>query len=496
MAIRYICRYGRLHIPLLTGQDMMDMGKVVRRQIERLSRAVSLTVFELDLDRDLLVPAYLLANLMSPALWDWQARRSAYRSDGTLLSVKRRCNHLQRHFHRYTFTSWEDRPGGDPWGLLYFPDEARRLGEAYVQKLREEYRQTLTKLLEANPESQFGQILRQAYYREGYFPRLRNETIEVMDAYGRISADGRGSGKCAALANLWAAALMVWGRFDPEQVFLIGNRAHLFVFLDAEEGHLFNNTKWFSKTRIHNCSELSAFVRMVVTSTETTFFYSPSVGMCHCTLEKTDFPVEKLHALYGKINAFLSLPLKHPVPETLSFVRTSQPVPDPRMYRSAGQYQAVVFELARRFPGSVYDAAQYAFRRIAVPFPQAYVHAAARDYHAGRRARNVKTVREALDVVAGVAGRTSIFGSRDRIALPDETLIFHTGDDRDRALLLFTLLYRSPLRTGKMAIGFSEDRSYVYYDGRWIDVDTFAGASQRPRHLKLVFNHETAHFYG
>lgn len=37
-------------------------------EIEKRSRAVSLTVLEIDLDRDILIPAYCIANFMSPAL--------------------------------------------------------------------------------------------------------------------------------------------------------------------------------------------------------------------------------------------------------------------------------------------------------------------------------------------------------------------------------------------------------------------------------------------
>ncbi|MBA3631899.1 MAG: hypothetical protein H0W58_03665 [Acidobacteria bacterium] len=70
---------------------------------------------------------------------------------------------------------------------------------------------------------------------------------------------------------LWAAALAVWGRFPLDHIIITGNRAHMFVFLNNEDGHLLNNTKWFSNTRINNQSELSEFVRVVASSTGTTF---------------------------------------------------------------------------------------------------------------------------------------------------------------------------------------------------------------------------------
>lgn len=460
----------------------------MREETEKLSRAVSLTVFELDLSRDVLIPAYLLANLMSPTLWKWRIQRRAFASDGTLLSCKTRLSELQRHFQRYTFTHFLNEPGEDPWGLLHFSEEEDRLGNSYIQQIREEYDETLRKLLADNPESQFGRIINQPYYREGYFPRLRNEIIEVMDAYPLISPDKKGSGKCAALAMLWASALIIWGRFSPEKVVVIGNRAHVFVFLDEEDGHLFNNTKWFSRTRIQNCSELSEFVKMVTTSMDTTFFYNPSLGMCHCARKRSDIPLPQLDNIYRKVKDFLSLPLKHPDPESLQLVSSSQTIPNPLKYSSAEEYQSAIFTIAQQLPGSIFDFAQYAFRRIDVPLPQAYVHAALRDYHVKQISKRIRSLEDAFTIVNSIAGKDSISASRGRIALPDETLIFKTGNDRDRSLLLFTLLQHSSICNPEMVIGFSEDGSYVYYDRKWIELNTLSKFSVEPKGLRMVFN--------
>lgn len=461
----------------------------MREEIEKLSGAVSLTVLELDLNRDVLIPAYLLANLMSPSLWKWRALRKVQSPDGTLLGVRRRLKELERQFHRYTFTYFPKEAGGDLWGLFHFSEEEGRLGRNYIQKIRKEYDETLRKLLADNPESQFGQIIDEDYYKEGYFPRLRNETIEVMDAYSLISADRKGSGKCAALAMLWTALLIIWGRFSQEKIVLVGNRAHVFVFLE-EEGHLFNNTKWFSRTRIHNCSELSEFVKMVTTSVDTTFFYNPSLGMCHCITKKTDIPLHQLNNIYERIRGFLSLPLKHPNPDSLQFVRSSEAIPDPLNFSSAEEYQSAIFSLANQLPGSIYDFARYAFRRIDVPHPQAYVYAALRDYHARQKAKKIRNLEDAFSVVKSIAGQDSIFGSRDRIALPDEALIFKTGNDRDKALLLFTLLQHSQICDPEMTIGFSENNSYVYYRHKWMESNTLSILPAEPQGLRMVFNKE------
>ena len=67
-------------------------------------------------------------------------------------------------------------------GLLYFPDEEKRLGKSFIDAVRKEYDESLRMLLRDNPDSQFGWFVNEPYYKEGYIPRLRNEIIDVMDA--------------------------------------------------------------------------------------------------------------------------------------------------------------------------------------------------------------------------------------------------------------------------------------------------------------------------
>lgn len=455
-------------------------------RLDQLSSAVSLTVLEIDADAQRLVPAFLLADLMSPALWAWREEKRAHAPDGALLSAKSRLDALQRFFHRYTFTIMPDLPGGDVWGLMDFAEEQKRFPPGFVANIRAEYDATFRKLLAENPESQFGQIINQPYYRRGLFPRLKNETVEVMNAMPAVNPEGKRSGKCIGLGMLWAAALAVWGRFPLDRIIITGNRAHMFVYLDIDEGHLLNNTKWFSSTRINNQSELSEFAKVVASGTETTFFYNPAMGMCHCTSRTSQIPRERAAEMYRQIGGFVSNPLKHPSPEHIQFVDPHDPIPDPAEHQTAESYQAEVAALARENPGSIYEYALYAFRSLNVAHPRAYIRAALREARTRELGRELTGLSAALAIVGGVAGRTSIFGGRDRIAMPDETLLFNTGNDRDRALLLSTLLAQSPIRDPESRVGFAPDASFVRYRGAWIDAGTLAMVAGEPLGVTLM----------
>jgi len=460
------------------------------QRLDKLSAAVSLTVLELDYYRHELIPAYLLANLMSPALWAWRSQKKAYSNDGILLSPKNRLSQLQRFFHPYTFTNLPDMPGGDPWGLLNFRDEEKRFGTDFIQKARVEYGEQLKKLLAENPESQFGQIINQPYYKEGFFPRLKNETLEVMNAFSLVDSEGRGSGKCAALGMLWAAALIIWARFSPDKVTVMGNRAHVFVFLDEEDGHLMNNSKWFSSTRINNQSELSEFVKVVSSSAESTFFYNPSLGMCNCTVAKSEIPHQVVSRILTTVGGFISNQLKHPSPDDVQYLQPNSGIPNPIEYNSAEDYQKAIFALAEQSPDSIYEFALYAFRSLAVAHPQAYILAASREYRTKQLAQNINSLEDTLQIISEITGQTTIMESRDRIAMPDETLFFRTGSDRDRALLLYTLLQNSTVRDSNDVIGLSNDNSYVFHKGKWIDLNSLLVLANKPSELRIIFNAE------
>jgi hypothetical protein len=111
-----------------------------------------------------------------------------------------------------------------------------------------------------------------------------------------------------------------------------------------------------------------------------------------------------------------------------------------------------------------------------------------RDYNVKQLAQGITELSKAISIVDSIRGRDSIFGSRDRIAMPDEVLYFNTGDDRDRALLLYTLLQHSPIGDAESVIALSNENSFVSHQGKWIDLESLSLLSAEPSGLKISFN--------
>ena len=102
--------------------------------------------------------------------------------------------------------------------------------------------------------------------------------------------------------------------------------------------------------------------------------------------------------------------------------------------------------------------------------------------------RAIKELRDALLIIAGITGQESIFGNRDRIMMPDEIIYFKTGSDRDKALLLYTLLQHSAINDTESIIGLSINDSYVVHQGKWIDLKNLSLLFSEPVDLKILFN--------
>ena len=459
-------------------------------QVEEFSRSTSLTVFEIHRSAESIIPSYLLANMMSPLLWQWRESRPMHSPDGILRRPNRRLKDLQRQFHWYTFTNDMSKPGGDYWGLLHFDEEEDRLGKEFIRTIRKDYDETLRYLLDLDPGSQFGQIVEQDFYKQGYFPRLKNETIEGMNAYQRICPMGKGSGKCVALAMLWASALSICARFPLDKIIIVANKAHLFVFLDDEETFsLFNNAKWYNSTRIKNGSELAVQAQSVATGSDVMFIYIPGKGMCDIYNGVSQVERETIEEIGRKCSDFLGEPLKIGDLDQVKFAVNETSLPDPNDFDSQESYKESIYELAEDDDTSVFAHAKYAYRDWKSTEPHVYAHAAMREYGVTEKAQTINCIDDAFGIVNAIEDRESIFQSRDRIALPDETMLFNSGDDRDRALLLYSLLFKSEIETEKLMVAFGEKESYIQLNNIWINAETLEQTSEKPDGLTHFFNH-------
>ena len=272
-----------------------------------------------------------------------------------------------------------------------------------------------------------------------------------------------------------------------------GQQGASFVFLDdGEKINYFNNGKWYNSTRINNNSELANQAKSVSTGSDVMFIYVPGKGMCDIFNKHSEIDRETIERIASRCTEFLGAPLRVGDLDEVDFQVRDRGIPDPSHFENQEQYKEEVYRIAGEQPHSAYAHAKYAYRDWTETAPQVYAHAALREYETQQLAKSVNTLQDAIAIVKSIGDSESIFTSRDRLALPDETLLFDTGDDRDRALLLYTLIEQSDIRTENLKIGFGDASSYIVCDDLWVDISDCSISKENPKELTHVFNHKSS----
>jgi len=466
-------------------------NEVGMEDIEKLSRVVSMSVFDVFSDTDKIFPAYFIAGLMSDKIWSDNLKKNLYpfKPTGELKTLNKRTNDLQVYMNNYEFTTMDDYPGGDPWGLVAFEDEKKRLGSEFIESIKKDIELSLKHIAKHNPENQFAKILREPFYKNDYYPRYRNEIIEIMNKYRHIRDDGKGSGKCIALIMAAMSTAIAYFKIPIENICIIGSRGHVLAFIELDNGKycIWNNRLRYANNTI---DKFKTDIIPKLDGVKQDYFFYPAYGICNFENGVSNVSKDRVLSTIKQLEQFVGIKIKDQENKQIQWIEdTSNHIPNPVDFENANEYRKKICDLAQKIPFSIYDYARYAYRNIDVPYPQAYIVAAKRDYYTAKKAENIKTFENAFDEMRKISSHDSIFGNRERIALPDEVLLFKNGNDRDRALLLYCLLSNlMNASTSKSFIGFSSNGSFVKCHDFWINASDLTLSKEEPSALKIIFN--------
>lgn len=437
------------------------------KNLDRYSSATTLTVIELEIYPEL-IQAQLLANLMSPSLWEWKEKLP--KKTGS--PIRRKVEAIKQYIiQNYNFTHMEEYPGLCPCGTTAIEDEQKRFPDS-IRKTK--LFRNLHEIFIDGKNSSLAELLGVSDVREFYhfsccppgtIPIWGNETVEKMDAYRRISQDQKASGKCEALAALYAAALISVGDFPIEYVYMLFTPAHVMTYLMEGNGYLSSNRRMFSPISLRNVSPHTNVVRSCFEN-EGIVRIQNMCGYVDDLEEKSTIPKENLEGLYHHLEKYAQeANVKKPTLPQISEKRfiPAHETPKDRL-KDAIEWQDYVREMSDKFPNSVYDLARYVFRKIDVAYPEAYALVAKqRNPHSKQKAKELKGKEGIIRYVQDemTHQHDSIFGDDRRLTLPDETLIFGVGNHRDRALALYAMLSHV---SEEPYIIFGERNSYVWHD--------------------------------
>ncbi|MGV8079545.1 MAG: hypothetical protein AB2L22_05755 [Syntrophales bacterium] len=416
------------------------------KQADYLIKAVSPSLFTAARYPDLIV-ALLIANLLSPRLWELAGRiRSSGGSPGVESSMKKLHQFVNRNFYHTKsiefFRIWglyEREAITDP-DELFCSDRAMSIIKKGLRDIHDPAFDLLKKLID-----------------NGAAPRFVYPTVDVILAYGRFLKDMKahplGMTSCLDECVLIASLALASGSCRMEDIVFVGSPLHytLYLFPDGE-GYMFNaKREFFSRPAWLDLTggdperssrmfleKLTICDRIITPFGYCVFPDGPATIAPGRMAETGERIARFLSARPAEISRALETSRRAGSPGPAGPERIETALP-----RGREAVEDAMLRGTENRDVSVLDAALYAFRHPRVREPALYREAAMRGFKSFILSGGVSCVEDAREIADGIAGRESIYGPSSRLAMPDEVLAFETANEEERDLLVETLLRHS-----------------------------------------------------
>jgi hypothetical protein len=339
----------------------------------------------------------------------------------------------------------------------------------------------------------------------GKFPDYTYGTLDVLRAERRILKRKKhkplGVTCCADEAALFSSLASVLHGVGIDELVIIGSVAHYTAFLHHHRCLCWFNGKrecffpetWARLQADGSCSQdafdarLSSFDRIITPAG------AYLLGDGACTIEQG-----RLEEIEGALTGFFGSELRQLREARARPIRYERDALPGFSFAALdrvndhGEVSKTLRAMATEHPGTILEAAFYAFRDLEVRHPEAYVRAALREHKARIAAGDVHELQDAVAIVRAIEGSESIFETRARISLPDEVLKLNTGSDRDKALLLYALIQHAPgmapADKHSAEILLTDQDSFVGAEASYVSTRSFERCAriQQPITLRLA----------
>lgn len=444
---------------------------------------------------------YLVAgNLLSSATWDLSAkilRRAHKDTQEGSPSARRLVTEIQtvidrnfRHLHAADVVGI--------YGELDLMVQKERLGQIVVDSALRQIVQTFEDRIESGDVP--GEELQPTIdrIRQGYFPAYIYGNIDLVRANrtltGKAHASVRGLTSCVDETAIFAALAMTMPKGHIANVVALTSPSHSSAFGWNGDGE----TWWFyGKNRLYFADDWrrhvadtspdgpqAAFDRLLADAEKIVSV----AGSFDFATGESDLPDSHVTELVMKMDEFfgcrleqLALALAKP-----RVSRTEDPIASClRELLGTPSIEDTRLALEAR-EGEVAQDVLLSFRSLVVKDLGPYLVVARGQPNSRRVAKALNSIEDAIQVVATIAESQSVLGDRNRIAMPDETLRFGVGTDRDKALLLHVLAEHVLEGQGNGAAVrtlFGETRSFVQIGDMLINAGTCHPADQLPEQV-------------
>ena len=271
-------------------------------QLEKYSSAITLSDMEIFVFPELMY-SLVLANIMSPIIWQWRQQDCFKKLQG-----KNSYRKLMR-LRQFIMDEIDFNLDLETWGLTSQAKEIKRF-EKFISPADI-----------ANSNALFGYQGDQYYfdvdirrhfgldkYDGDIIPYWKTETVEAMNAFRLKEGYQSAAGECVSLAALYAAAAFIVCQIPLEDIYMILTPLHSQNFLDMQDGILTNNRRLVTKTMWFNGTAISNKAQRALRNENITIV-AHSSGYIHCLYKDATIGKKLYQDFNKKLDSYLSADL-------------------------------------------------------------------------------------------------------------------------------------------------------------------------------------------
>ena len=284
-------------------------------RLEKCSSAITLSDMEIFVFPELMY-SLVLANIMSPIIWQWRELDCFKKLKGK--SSYRKLMRLKQ----FIIDEYEFNLDLETWGLTSKVKELKRF-EKFVSG--DDIIKSSALFGYEGDKYYFDVDIRRHFgldkYNSDIIPYWKTETVEAMDAFRRKDGYTKRAGECVSLATLYAAAAFIVCEIPLQDIYMILTPLHSQNFIDIQDGVLTNNRRLVTKAMWFNGTAISNKAQRALRN-ENVIIMAHRSGYVHCMYDDATIDKEAYQYFIGQLSSYLSTELTLLV--FASFLRSHQ----------------------------------------------------------------------------------------------------------------------------------------------------------------------------
>lgn len=270
-----------------------------RKTLEKYSSAFTLSDMEIFIFPELFYPL-VLANIMSPVIWEW-------RKDPWFRDIdKRGFTYKVNRIKQFIIQNYVFNLDLSTWGLTTKSKEIDRFSDFFDIEI---LKQSNALFGYEGDKYYFDIGIRKHFgldkFNSDVIPYWKTETIEAMNAFRYKENFTTGGGECVSLSSLYAAAMFIVGRIPLEKIFLIATPLHSQNFVIEKEGVITNNRRIVTKNMWFNGTSMSEKARRALENEKVTIVSHIS-GYIHVLYNEATIDQKAYNHFIERLSEFLT----------------------------------------------------------------------------------------------------------------------------------------------------------------------------------------------